>query len=333
MASDLDLIEFVKGVIIERGKPGVERAIGEILRSETHRGKIFSALKYFTRVTVAGGLPIFPALVSLSNEAAGGEKEKTIGVGAAIAMLTWAADIHDDIIDISAVKYSKKTVYGKFGTSIALLAGDALLIQGSILLAKECESLDEKRKRTIQDLIQQATFEIGNVEAEELALFKKLDTTPQEYRKIVRLKAIVPEAMCRIGAILASADHETVETLGHYGRIFGIASTFRDEFADVMEHQELQNRLTNEVPPFPIICAKQNPELKNKIKPLLENRNLALREVNRIVKIILGSEEAQTLRQELNLTIDKELKQLKRLLNNKAEKELTSLLLATRTGI
>ena len=124
-----------------------------------------------------------------------------------------------------------------------------------------------------------------------------------------------------------------MEKLAHHGRTFGIASILRDEFADVIEHQELQNRLTNEVPPFPILCAKQNPELKNKIKPLLENRNLALREVNRIVKIILGSEEAQTLRQELNLTIDKELKQLKRLLNNKAEKELTSLLLATRTGI
>jgi len=333
MTEDFDRMEAVKRMVTERGEGATRIAVTEILKSRTRGGSVTKALRYFTRVTVLGGLPVFPALVSLSTEAAGGKPEKTNTVAASIALISWAADIHDDIIDKSKVKYAKKTVYGKFGSTIAILAGDALLILGSTLLNKECEALCEKRKREILDSIQEATLKIGNAEAEERAMIKKPEIKPKDYLKIIRLKAVVPEIICRIGGILTDADQETVKILGHYGRTFGIASNIRDEFLDLLDHAELQNRVSNEILPLPILCALQDLELAGKIKPLIKNRKLGRKESNKIVKIVLESPQARSLRKELDLTIEKELKRIKPLQNSEAKKELTMLLLATKEGI
>ncbi|MBN1244171.1 polyprenyl synthetase family protein [Candidatus Bathyarchaeota archaeon] len=333
MSDDFDRMEAVKRMITERGEGATRIAVAEILKSQTSTGLVSKALRYFARVTVPGGLPVFPALVSLSTEAAGGKPEKAEPVAAGIALISWAADVHDDVIDQSEVKYAKKTVYGKFGSTIAILAGDALLILGSTLLNKECEALCEEHRSEILDLIQEATLEIGNAEAKELALIKKPEIKPKDYLEIIRLKAVVPEIICRIGGILAEADRETVEILGQYGRTFGIASNIRDEFLDLVDHSELQNRLSNEVLPLPILYALQDLKLAGKIKPLIKNRTLGKKESNKIVKIVLGSKQAHSLRKELDLKIEKELKHIMSLRNSEAKKELVMLLLATKEGL
>lgn len=333
MTEDFELIEAVKRMITEKGESATRIAVTEILKSRTHGGSVTRALRYFSRVTVPNGLPVFPALVALSTEAAGGKTEKTNTIAASIALVSWAADIHDDVIDNSKVKYTKKTVYGKFGSTIAILAGDALLVLGLTLLNKECETLCEKRKREILDSVQEATLEIGNAEAEEIAMMKKPEIKPKDYLEIIRLKAVVPEMICRIGGILAGADQETVKVLAHYGRTFGIASNIRDEFLDLLDHAELQNRVNNEVLPLPILYALQDLQLGGKIKPLIKNRKLGRKESDKIAKLVLESKQVSSLRKELDLKIEKELKRITPLVNSEAKKKLGMLLLVTKEGI
>lgn len=328
MNSELELMEKVKGFVEKRGKAAIERAKGEILGSEYKGGIVSSALKYFARVTLTGGLPVFPALISLSCEAVGGKTERTTSIGAALTLIAGAADIHDDIIDQSSVKYSKKTVYGKFGGDIALLAGDALLIQGATLLQKECESLSIEQRQAILFLIPNALFEISNAEIMEIRLRKKFDIKPQEYLKVIRLKAVVPEVLCRIGAILGNADDKSVQALGHYGRTFGIVSIVRDEFIDLIEYPELQNRIKNECLPLPLLYALQNPKILNEIKPFIESPNLAKVDADKIVKITLNSEEVKKLKKKIRLTVIDELKMVGLMPKNGISEEITLLLQA-----
>jgi len=197
MNSESELMETVKGIIEKRGRDAIEQARKEILDSQYDSGAISSALKYFARVTLKGGLPVFPALISLSCEAVGGKTEKTTSIGAALTLIAGTADIHDDIIDQSTVKYSKKTVLGKFGADVALLAGDALLTQGLMLLHKECESLPKEQKETILNLLFQAFIKISQAEAAETKLMKRLDVPPEKYFEIIRMRAVVPELHCK----------------------------------------------------------------------------------------------------------------------------------------
>lgn len=308
MNSEPELMETVKGIIEKRGKAAIEQAKNEILGLQYNGGIVASALKYFVKVTLHDALSVFPALISLSCEAVGGKTEKTTSIGAALALIAGAADIHDDIIDQSTTKYSKTTVFGKFGGDITLLAGDALLIHGSILLHRECESLTKEQREAILSLIFQAFVEISQAEAAETRLMKNLYVPPEKYFAIIKMKAVIPEVHCKIGAIIGDATEETVESWGHYGRTLGIISTIRDEFIDLMEYPELQNRIKNECPPLPMLYALQNSEIKKEIKPLIKSPNLAKKDANKMIKIVLGSKEVQGLKRDTTLLISEEIK-------------------------
>ena len=329
MNSESELMEKVKEVIEKRGRAAIEQARQEILDSSCDGGAVSSALKYFAQVTLQGGLPVFPALISLSCEAVRGKTEKTTAIGAALTLIAGAADIHDDIIDQSTTKYSKKTVFGKFGSDVALLAGDALLMQGLMLLHRECESLPKEQRKAILSLIPSALFEISNAEAKETRLMRKLDTTPQEYFEIIRLKAVVPEVHCKIGAILGNANRASVEALGNYGRTFGIASLVRDEFIDLYEHPELQNRIKNECLPLPMLHALQNSAIKKEIKAYIESLNPTRRELNRIKKLVRGSDQVKLLKRNWEFAVKDGLKQLTTVGGNAALIQLALLLRAT----
>jgi geranylgeranyl pyrophosphate synthase len=326
MNSESELMEKVKGIVEKRGKAAIEQARQEILDSPYDGVAVSSALKYFARVTLKGALPVFPALISLSCEAVGGKTEKVASIGAALTLIAGAADIHDDIIDQSTIKYSKKTVFGKFGSDIALLAGDALLMQGLMILHKECKSLPKEQRKAILSLIPNALYEISNAEAKETHLMRKLDTTPQEYLEVIRLKAVVPEIHCKIGAILGNANKETTRSFGRYGRTFGIVSTIRDEFIDFLEYSELQNRLKNECPPLPMLYALQNSETRNKIKPFIESTNLKKRDAKKMVAIIIGSQEVQKLKRFMKKMVCEEMKQILPLSASQIENEVEALL-------
>jgi geranylgeranyl pyrophosphate synthase len=303
MDSELELMEKVKGIIEKRGKAAIEKAKEEILDSQYKGGIVSSALKYFARVTLSGGLPVFPALISLSCEAVGGRTEKTTSIGAALTLIAGAADIHDDIIDQSRIKYSKKTVFGKFGADVALLAGDALLIQG--------------------------LMKISQAEATETGLMKKLDVPPEKYFEIIKMRAVVPELHCKIGAILGNGDARAVEVLGRYGRTFGITSTIRDEFIDLLEYQELQNRLKNECPPLPFVYALQNSRVKTEVLALSKNMQLRRSKFEEITRIILESEEVQKLKREMRCLTEHDLSRLDFLEDGQIRRELQTLLLAS----
>lgn len=333
MNSDQQLTETVKGIIETKGKIAVEQAKNAILSLTSNTGIVPTALKYFAQMTIGYGLPVFPALTYLSCEAVGGNAEKATSVGAALRLIAGAADIHDDIIDQSSVKYSKKTLYGKFGRDVALLAGDVLLIQGSMLLYKECESLFTEQRKEILNLLSEALFEISDAEAKESHLMKNHNIMPNEYYEIIRQKAVVPEMHCKIGAILGNANKTNIEALGNYGRIFGIASIVRDEFIDLYEYPELQNRINNECLPLPMLYALQNSSIREEVKTYIGDSRHERRKLSMIRKRVLGSEQVGLLKKDLELSIRDGLKYLQTIGDNIYLKQLALLLRATMTDL
>jgi len=244
-----------------------------------------------------------PALLAIACEAVGGNPEKTASIGAALVLLTGAADIHDDIIDKSKTKGSKPTLFGKFGEEISLLAGDALLFKGLMLLDSACEKLLKEKAKIVRELVKQGFFELGTAEAKETSLKGNWNLTPEEYLDIIRRKAAVAEATARIGAVIGGATPEEVEDWGKIGRILGILVNIRNEFVDVFEAEELKNRRDNECLPLPMLYAMRNPEAKKKITFLLRKKELTDDDAIRVAGVILETKEIQKLRDEVqNLT-------------------------------
>ena len=321
--SALELIEC-------KGKCVLAQACQKILQFDYGSEIIDEAMKYYAKTTLSRVLPIFPTLIYLSCNAVGGKPEKTKSVATAMMLITASGDIHDDILDKSTHKFSRKTVFGKYGKDTALLAGDALLIQG-ITLLNNCDDISIEQRKTIMDLVAQSMFEMINAESKEAGLWKKQDVTAEECFEVIRLKGSVAELQCRIGGIVGAADGKSLDDLSHYGRVIGILSTMKEEFIDIQNTPELKHRIKYELPPYPVICAIQDKTLKKQIIPYITKKKPTERDLKFVANLVLNSAGVHKLKSEMEELGQKELAENHLLKNNRRMKEAAILLQALAT--
>jgi len=298
------------GVILqEKGRVAVELAKRSVLGKRVEHAPLRDALRFF----IEGWDDVLhPALVSLACEAVGGKPEATAKVGAALVLLAGCADIHDDVIDESVIKGSEQTVFGRFGKDLAILAGDALLLEGVYLLHEACENLEVTKKMAILDLVERAFFEISSAEAAETGLRGRIDIPGQQYLDIIRHKVAAGEAAARIGALIGDGTPEEVETLAEYGRVYGVLMSMRDEFIDVFEQDELSNRVEKEVLPLPIILTLADESKKPALLRLIRGK-ITEEKIGEIVDIATNSAESARLISEMRRMVDQIILRIKAL--------------------
>jgi geranylgeranyl pyrophosphate synthase len=278
-----------------KGGLAQENARQKIMQHYQDSSEPSKALRYFARVTLSNPLPIFPALASISCEAVGGNMEAILPFGQALVLISGAADIHDDVIDQSPIKRKKQTVMGKFGANIAILSGDTLLVEGFKDLIDATEPLPPEQAKEIRRLVSNAVAEICSAEALEIKMHRKFEIVPEDFLSVFQLKAVVPEVAMKIGAIIGKGTEEDVALLGQYGRVFGVNSLVIEEFADLLTIDELSSRSKNECLPLPVIYAFQNSLAKEALLPMLQMESLDKRNHQKVVDVVLNSEEIKSL--------------------------------------
>jgi geranylgeranyl pyrophosphate synthase len=308
MAPEKKLIEQVAELLKKRGQKALQLAKESILQENIEFEPLQEALRYFMEEIWEDVL--HPALLSLACEAVGGNPESTTHVGAALVLLAGGADVHDDIIDQSTIKDSKQTVFGKFGTDITLLVGDALLFKGLYMLHDACETLPKNQKHSILELAKHAFFEIGTAEAKEAIVKKKLDLSAEEYLNIIEMKVRVAEATVEMGAVLGNGTSGPIKAMGKYGKTLGMLMTIRDEFIDIFEPEELRNRVEKECLPLPILFTFKDSEKKKEITQLLREGNITEKTVDQILELVMEAKEILELKEEMLSLIGEGIQQL-----------------------
>ena len=311
MASKIKLVNVVNQTFQRKGRAALEKARSDLISEFSDNSPVSEAIRYFSQVTLEGVLPVFPALMAISCEAVGGKAERTIPIGSAMVFITGAADIHDDIIDNSTRKGFKRTVFGRFGKSIALLAGDSLLAKGLALMGEECAIISPTNHGTITNLVSTGVFKISNAQALESQMRGNLESSPDQCLQIIRLKSVVPELNMRIGAMLGDGKPSQVEILANVGRTFGVVSIVIDELNDLLNPQELRNRLTNECAPLPFLYAVQDDSIRDEILKLAKTKPLSNKNLELIAKKVLSSRKIDTLRKQMRALVNKEIRNSK----------------------
>lgn len=277
----------------ERGREAFEMAKEAILKEKIRHKPVCDALSYFIQENWRAFQ--HPALISLACEAVKGKPKETTAVGAAMILLAGAADLHDDIIDQSTTKGSRETVFGKFGKDLALLVGDALIFKGLMMLHEACEKFPVEKRQAILNITREAFFELGSAEANEAKFKGNLNITPEEYWNIVQMKASIPSAYAKIGAIIGNGSQRQIEVLGNYGKTLGVLTTLRDDFIDIFEPEELQNRFKNECLPLPVLYVIQDKKAKREIITKLERGKITEEETYTIVELVWNRKPVQEL--------------------------------------
>ncbi len=173
------------------------------------------------------GKRIRPALVFLSGwQGAGKVSADVVRVAAVVELVHLATLVHDDIMDNADVRRNRRTAAREFGTTPAVLLGDALFAHALHLTtqfptAEICAAVAESMRRVCAGEIVQ-TLRRGST-----------NVSRADYVRIVDLKtAELFRVSCFLGARLGGFPAGFVEAASRFGRHLGIAYQIYDDLVD-----------------------------------------------------------------------------------------------------
>jgi geranylgeranyl pyrophosphate synthase len=244
----------------------------------------------------------------MACEAVGGYTDDIALPQAGIATMAAAFDIHDDIIDKSKVKHKIPTVYGKFGAEITLLLGDAFLIEGFKLFLDSTAILPKEKEKEALETVKKLTFEVGNAHAIEVGLKERKTAVPDDYMKVIEMKAAGIELDMHLGALFGRGKDTEVEKLAKLGRIVGILDTLREEFVDIFEIEELCQRIDVQDLPLPLLFAMQDQKAEGKVLSIISKPKITKNDVAKLVDVTIEAKTVLKLKKKMQLLIEKGLR-------------------------
>jgi octaprenyl-diphosphate synthase len=173
------------------------------------------------------GKRIRPALVFLSGwRGPQSFSPDLVRVAAVVELVHLATLVHDDIMDGAEVRRNRRTAAREYGSTAAVLLGDALFAHALNLATQFptteiCSAVSESTRRVCAGEIVQ-TLRRGST-----------NVTRADYQRIIDLKtAELFRVSCHLGARLAGFAPGYVDAVSRFGRHLGIAYQIYDDLAD-----------------------------------------------------------------------------------------------------
>ena len=182
----------------------------------------------------AGGKRFRPGLViaagGLGLEAGTASEDGLVSAAVVVELTHVASLYHDDVMDEAELRRGAPTAHRRWGNSVAIMVGDFMLAQASLVGARLGEDFMVYQAGTLSRLVQ------GQI-AELRGPAPGVDPI-QHHRAVVSDKtAALIAAAARYGGLFAGLPEEQVEALTQYGEHLGMAFQLADDLLDIMAEQ------------------------------------------------------------------------------------------------
>ena len=143
--------------------------------------------------------------------------------------------LHDDIMDKAPVRRGKATVHTKWNESVAILSGDAMLIQSYQYL---CDLPSEKLTKCLV-VFNEMALQVCEGQQYDMDFEIQAEVDMESYLKMIEYKtAVLLGASLKMGAIIGGATQKQEEALYEFGSNIGIAFQLKDDLLDVFGNQQ-----------------------------------------------------------------------------------------------
>ncbi len=193
----------------------------------------------------AGGKRIRPALVMEFCRVCGGEAEDALPVACAAEMLHTFSLIHDDLpcMDNDDMRRGKPSCHKAYGEANALLAGDALAMLPSEIIANAGVKgiIDPMAALKIIALLNERAGIFGMIGGQVIDTENEGKQLPENVLlEMYRMKTgALLEFCCRAGCIVAGAGAEKQLAAADYALKMGLAFQIIDDILDVTADEKL----------------------------------------------------------------------------------------------
>ncbi len=186
---------------------------------------LYEPIRYFLAL---GGKRVRPVLCLMAAELFAPLTNDAWHAANAIEIFHNFTLVHDDIMDGSPLRRGKPTLHEKYGSTSAILGGDALCI-----LAYEQLGHIKKPLQPLLTVFNQTALEVCEGQQLDMDFEQRSDVTVVDYIEMIRLKtSVLLGCALKMGALLGGASAHSADKLYQFGEALGIAFQLQDDYLD-----------------------------------------------------------------------------------------------------
>ena len=179
----------------------------------------------------AGGKRFRPLLALLAAQFGDGAVPAVIDAAVVVELTHLATLYHDDVMDEAPVRRGAESANTRWSNTVAILTGDYLFARASDLTAGLGTEATHLQSRTFARLVEGQIAETAGPAEGEDPVAHHLHVLADKTGSLISTSA-------RLGALMAGAPAEVVETLASYGEVIGLAFQLSDDLIDVLSETE-----------------------------------------------------------------------------------------------
>jgi geranylgeranyl pyrophosphate synthase len=191
-----------------------------------------------SEVSHAKPLPLLPLVVC---EAISGHYEHALPAAAAIQLLMAAGDVFDDIEDAD----SSESLSARYGPAIAINVANMLITMAEkAITGLKKKGVEDYSIVRVMDVVNSYCATACAGQHLDLSLASKMDISEDIYIRVIGMKsASQVECACHIGALLATANQELINTFTIFGHNLGMAAQITNDIlgvtrgSDILKHK------------------------------------------------------------------------------------------------
>ncbi|UOE52104.1 polyprenyl synthetase family protein [Mucilaginibacter sp. SMC90] len=204
----------------------INDAVGK-LSYPAYPADLYEPISYILSI---GGKRMRPALLLLACDLFGGDVEKAIEPALAIEVFHNFTLMHDDIMDKAPLRRGKVTVHEKWNANVAILSGDAMMVEANRMMMK----VDDSILRKVLDVFNDTATGVCEGQQIDMSFEQRNDVSIDEYINMIRLKtAVLLGGTLKIGSIIGGAALADADLIDSFGVNLGIAFQLQDDILDV----------------------------------------------------------------------------------------------------
>lgn len=176
------------------------------------------------------GKAIRPALVLAATQALGGTPGTAAAAAAAVELVHNFTLLHDDVIDRDDTRRHRPTAWRVFGTTEAILAGDAMHSLALRLLAEDAHPAARGSIRRLADCV----VELCEGQQIDCAFEQRNDVSLAECLAMAEAKTgALLGAACAMGALYGGGSEQAAQAMDGFGREIGLAFQLIDDLIGI----------------------------------------------------------------------------------------------------
>lgn len=191
-----------------------------------------------------GGKRMRPTLLLLSYNLFGDNMAQALDAAAAIETFHNFTLLHDDIMDNASMRRGRPSVYAKWGENVAILSGDAMLINAYAAL-----------QRVPAEVLPQVLHAFNNMAAQvcegqqyDMDFEQRNKVSVVDYMHMIELKtSVLLAGATTIGALLAGASDDDVHHLHRFAIELGLAFQLQDDLLDSYGDERLGKKIGGDI--------------------------------------------------------------------------------------